>query len=330
MPEPTTETIESSSAVLSCDNSSQDVENPTFNAKFSDKSKLPTSPPSLSLDDSSVAISAPTESNNKSDNSSDLILKEQPCVKSNEVKMEKSVSNCESNAVMNVITDSQAENAALETAVCSLETMSQIATASTRSHNPSNEQDTVLRPNLCSFSASIPEEHHPEQSSIHPSRNITYQPSFSDLQDEYLHQICSRIGSNIKSDAFVPDIVTHNVSGDIDGSLCVIHPQTFQGADSFLTPHDKSAWSSTSSIATRPNTDNVSSMSKFTTRFGKSSDEGNRVVHETGASGVQGYIQGVDYKSNFEMENLSSTSHDASAEVCRTKKDILAFKSTAV
>ena len=79
MPEPTTETIESSSAVLSCDNSSQDVENPTFNAKFSDKSKLPTSPPSLSLDDSSVAISAPTESNNKSEFTNTFHLKFYVC-----------------------------------------------------------------------------------------------------------------------------------------------------------------------------------------------------------------------------------------------------------
>ena len=189
----------------------------------------------------------------------------------------------------------------------------------------------------------MPEENSQQSSSTHYARNISYQPSFSDLQDEYLHQICSQIGSNIQSDAFVPDIVTHNVPGNVDGKLCVIHPQTFQGADSLLSmnkptmphlsPHDKSAWSSTSSISTRPNTDNLSSMSKFTTRFGfsgRSTHDGNIGAHETAASESKEYDERKDNKSNLEMKHLSSSPRNTSAEVSRTKKDIVAFKSTAV
>ena len=69
MPEQTTETIESPSAVLSCDNSSQDVGNTNINAKNPDKSNSSTCPPPLSSRDSSVANSASTDSNSKSDNS---------------------------------------------------------------------------------------------------------------------------------------------------------------------------------------------------------------------------------------------------------------------
>ena len=367
MPETTTDTNESSSTVLSCDNSSQDVENSKSNAKYSNESKLLTCPPPLSFDDIKVETPDSTESNNKSDNSSVnqplvstsisktteiktssreiekcLSSKDKVCAQLDKKNFGKQLTNCESETVFigkNCTRNN--EEAGLEGTAASQ--VLQMPSTFCGTQNASSE--TVIMPltNFCSSSASIPEENCNQSSSTHPTGNLSYQPSFSDLQDEYLHQICSRIGSNIQSDAFVPDIITHGVPGNVDGNICVINPQTFQGADSFLSmnkpitphlsPHDKSAWSSTSSIATRPNTDNSSSMSKFTTRFGSSGrmyHEGNRKVSETGASESKGHMTGEDNKSNLEMSTLSSNLQNASAEASRNKKDIIAFKSTAV
>ena len=329
MPEPRTETNESSSTVLSCDNSSQDVVNSNHNAKYSNESKLPTSPPPLLFDDARVEKSASTESNDKSDNSSVNL------------QVVAALTNCEPEPdSIGKICPSRYEMGDSEDVPSSPKPNLQTSSTSCENQKTSSGQD---QSNFCSSSITMPEENSQQSSSTHYARNISYQPSFSDLQDEYLHQICSQIGSNIQSDAFVPDIVTHNVPGNVDGKLCVIHPQTFQGADSLLSmnkptmphlsPHDKSAWSSTSSISTRPNTDNLSSMSKFTTRFGfsgRSTHDGNIGAHETAASESKEYNERKDNKSNLEMKHLSSSPRNTSAEVSRTKKDIVAFKSTAV
>ena len=369
MPEKTNETIESSSTVLSCDNSSQDVENTNMNAKKSDKSKSSASPPPLTFHDSSVANSESSDTNSKRDNScanhplnSNQIAGTQEaiqCLMDNEKCLDVGEKDCldleASNCAKPVtnVGSSSASNAKtcflkkdgtdLAIVISSSKPASQTASELTGLNTPSTELELMPISNYCASSSAITEESFPQASSTHSSRNITYQPSFSSLQDEYLHEICSRIGSNVDRDAYIPDIVTHNVSGNIDGKLCVIHPQTFQGADStfnksksdtpHLSPYDKSAGSSTSSIATRPNTDNQSSMSKVTTRFGASrrnAFEGGRMADQTGAPEFEGYIQGMDNKSNLEMKNLSCSPHNVNTEVSRTKKDIITFKSTAV
>ena len=113
------------------------------------------------------------------------------------------------------------------------------------------------------------------------TKEIVQQPSFSSLQDEYFHEMITRIGTDVDNDKYVQDISTLSESSDRDRIICVMAPYpTKGGVDCVLdidqtklntpqvSPHEKSAWSSTSSISTRPNTDNPSSMSNVITRFG--------------------------------------------------------------
>jgi len=178
------------------------------------------------------------------------------------------------------------------------------------------------------------------------TKEIVQQPSFSSLQDEYFHEMITRIGTDVdNNDEYVQDTSTLSESSDRDRIVCVMAPYpTKGGTDCVLdidqtklntpqvSPHEKSAWSSTSSISTRPNTDNPSSMSNVITRFGapRKNQRANtaddicehrpsQLQKNTTDSGNQSYS-----KDNF----LSP--HVKISENSSKKTDAKTFKSTAV
>ena len=177
------------------------------------------------------------------------------------------------------------------------------------------------------------------------TKDIVQQPSFSSLQDEYFHEMITRIGTDVDNDRYVQDISTLSEFSDRDRIICVMaHHPTKGGADCVLdidqtklimpqvSPHEKSAWSSTSSISTRPNTDNPSSMSNVMTRFGapRKNQRANtaddmcehrpsQLQNDTTDSGNQSYSKDSFLSPHVKISENSSKKTDAKT-----------FKSTAV
>ena len=177
------------------------------------------------------------------------------------------------------------------------------------------------------------------------TKEIVQQPSFSSLQDEYFHEMITRIGTDVDNDKYVQDISTLSESSDRDRIICVMAPYpTKGGTDCVLdidqtklntpqvSPHEKSAWSSTSSISTRPNTDNPSSMSNVITRFGapRKNQRANaaddmcehrpsQLQNDTTDSGNQSYSKDSFLSPHVKISENSSKKTDAKT-----------FKSTAV
>ena len=368
MPEKSNETILSSSTESSCDRHTlQDSKNTDDNAKCSNNVSLPTSPPPLSFVDTSLTPSSLKEANNKSDNSAvkqafcssqeidqlSMQEKEEPhCFniceqkpterKLNEKCFDDSILDHHSHSKLHFkpISDRNPISELEPTKFYQLPTHKKSFIGA---NNPSNEFE--LQP-LSTFSAScksVPEDSFPPAPLEHTSKYFSNQPSFSDLQDEYLHEIITRIGTDIDSDAYVPDNVSPNVFSDNDRKDYVTYPQNIKGADCLtisdkgkLSPlhgssHEKSAWSSTSSIATKPNTDNLSSMSKIITRFGASRQhpqEGTGEDYKVGASQLQNNPTVMVAESSNIEEKMVLPSLESSNT--GKKIDIKTFKSTAV
>jgi hypothetical protein len=375
VPEKSNETILSSSTESSCDRHKlQDSKNTDDNAKCSDNSSLPTSPPPLLFVDTSLTPSSLNESNIKSDNSAvkqplkkgqtcstqdidqlSMQEKEEPhCFniceqkpsgrKLDEKHFDDSILDHHSHSILHLkLTSDQNPISEIEPT-----TFYQLPTAKTSStfigaNNPSNEFE--LQP-LSTFSASctaVPEHSFPPAPLRHTSTYFSNQPSFSVSQDEYLHGIITRIGTDIDSDAYEPDKAASSVFTDNDRKDFVKIPQDIKGADRLTTadkdklrplqgsPHEKSAWSSTSSIATNPNTDNQSSMSKVITRFGASRQhpqEGTGEDYNVGSSQLQNNpTVMVAESSNIEKKRLSTSLESSNTG---KKTDMKTFKSTAV
>ena len=376
MPEKSTETILSSSTESSCDRHKlQDSKNPDDNAKCSNNTSLPTSPPPLSFVDTSLTPSSVKEDNNKSDNSAvnqplkqlqiystqeidqiSMQEKEEPhCFniceqkpsdrKLNEKRLDDSILEHHSHRTLHFkLTSDRNPLSELDPTTFYQSQTRKTSSTLITANNPSNEFE--LQP-LSTFSASytsVPEPSFPPAPLEHTTKYVSNQPSFSDLQDEYFHEIINRIGTNIDAEKFVPDNISTGVlSSDNDRKDCVTYPQTIKGADCLTTadkdkqsplhgsPHEKSAWSSTSSIATKPNTDNLSSMSKIITRFGASRQhpqEGTGEDYNVGASQLQNTpTVMVAESSNIENKTLSTSLESSNKG---NKADIKTFKSTAV
>ena len=369
MPEITTENNNSSSIVSSCNIATLQDDKDNDNAKCLDKSLLPTSPPLFPSADTNLTSASSSESNIKSDssvvkqpfkqmdmtqenqgqstqaNESFYVINEQkPLQKLSEKKLDDLNTNPKSRIASDV------NSICREDENVDFEQVKSYPLPTTKSslsctYNPSNPTELQSFPVLSteekfkSKTASL-------QSPCDPmSTNIFQQPSFSDLQDEYFHEMITRIGTDITSAVSVPDNTTPSVASDTKRKTCVTVPHTTQGADCIsttdnnklftqqLSPHEKSACSSTSSIATRPNTDNVSSMSMIVTKFGASSKKPNEYTgddYKAGAGQFQNYPTGVSTDTNTKTNTLSPNIHDSKKETSGDRKDIKTFKSTAV
>ena len=228
MPDKTSELINSSSALLSGNDNSLHEKNVYDVAKCSENLNVSSSNPTASSKDENVVTLPSTDNSLHRDSTS---VK----TKSKEIKQECDEKESETRGSSNLyMPDLQL--------------------------NVSNEQQKLCEPG---------------------TKEIVQQPSFSSLQDEYFHEMITRIGTDVDNDKYVQDISTLSESSDRDRIICVMAPYpTKGGVDCVLdidqtklntpqvSPHEKSAWSSTSSISTRPNTDNPSSMSNVITRFG--------------------------------------------------------------
>ena len=372
MPEQTSNTINSSSDVLYDDNDLIQDEKVNDHAKFFDKSPLAASPPPMSTGDTSVTHSSLVESDYKSDMSAVMkTLRESEngsCKKIKELSTEidgsqLTFTTCEqksshkadtkvsedsiikrkSSGTSHVETIQQQEEIfdryhALPRPLQSSATSS--STAST--NNISTEFELHPLPPSSTTGKSF-QGNSSSKDSLNPSsKNIFQQPSFSDLQDEYFHEMITRIGSNIVSDESTPVVLSNKST-----KICVIASPTIKGADCILTtdkctsstpqisPHEKSTWSSTSSIATRPNTDNPSSMSRVTTRFGTSKncphEDASKNYKVVGAPQFQNYPSEVGIELHSEIKGLSHNIKDSKREPpANDENDIKTFKSTAV
>ena len=228
MPDKTSELINSSSALLSGNDNSLHEKNVYDVAKCSENLNVSSSHPTVSSKDEQV-VTLPSADNSLHRDSTSVKTK------SKEIKQECDEKESETRGSSNLyMPDLQLD--------------------------VSNEQQKLCEPG---------------------TKEIVQQPSFSSLQDEYFHEMITRIGTDVDNDKYVQDISTLSESSDRDRIICVMAPYpTKGGVDCVLdidqtklntpqvSPHEKSAWSSTSSISTRPNTDNPSSMSNVITRFG--------------------------------------------------------------
>lgn len=375
MPEKTTETINSSSSVSSYVNVLLQDGKVNDNAKCSETPSLPASPPQLSIVDTKLTPSTSLESNYKSDSSavkrplkesqlgsseetkklSTLVEREQQSLSINEKKpsrivdakiLDDSIIKQEWCSTSHVKTSQKEdERFALDQVKSYRFPLSTTGSSFTSTNNPSAEFELHPLPPFSTIGKYLPRNPSPQDSLNPISKNIFHQSSFTDLQDEYFHEMINRIGTNIDPDVFVPDDSTPVVLSDKDKIICVIAPKSIKGADCILTadkskpsapevsPHEKSTWSSASSIATRPNIDNPSSMSRVMTRFGASRNnphEDTSKNYKVGASQFQNYPSGVAIESNPEMYRLSHNVKDSKKEVSTNKNDIKTFKSTAV
>ena len=292
MPDKTSELINSSSALLSDNDNSLHEKNVYDVAKCLENLNVSSSYPTVSSKDEHIVTLAPADNSLHRDSTS---VK----TKSKEIKQEFDEKELETRGSANpCMPDLQL--------------------------NVSNEQQKLCEPG---------------------TKEIVQQPSFSSLQDEYFHEMITRIGTDVDNDKYVQDTSTLSESSDRDRIICVMAPYpTKGGVDCVLdidqtklntpqvSPHEKSAWSSTSSISTRPNTDNPSSMSNVITRFGapRKNQRANtaddicehrpsQLQKNTTDSGNQSYS-----KDNF----LSP--HVKISENSSKKTDAKTFKSTAV
>ena len=222
--------------------------------------------------------------------------------------------------------------------------------------NSSNPSEIELLPILSTTEGlkSIPSS---SKSPCDPtSRNIVPQISFSDVQDKYFHSMITRIATN--TDEFsVPD-TPPTISSDLGRQICVTTiPQIIKGADCTLTTNNSmpfiqpttcacsptimSAWSSASSVATRTNTDNHSSMSLIVTNFSASKKKSSKEY--TGDDGTTSALRiprnptavtrdDINTEDNtvvsMEMhQNIAASSRNTSKS---SKNKVKTFKSTAV
>ena len=293
MPDKTSELINSSSTLLSGNDNSLHEKNVYDVAKCSENLNVSSSHPTVSSKDDHI-VTLPSSDNSLHRDSTSVKTK------SKEIKQE-------------------CDEKDLETRGSSNSCMPDLQL------NVSNEQQKLCEPG---------------------TKEIVQQPSFSSLQDEYFHEMITRIGTDVdNNDEYVQDTSTLSESSDRDRIVCVMAPYPTKGSvDCVLdidqtklntpqvSPHEKSAWSSTSSISTRPNTDNPSSMSNVITRFGapRKNQRANtaddicehrpsQLQKNTTDSGNQSYS-----KDNF----LSP--HVKISENSSKKTDAKTFKSTAV
>ena len=293
MPDKTSELINSSSTLLSGNDKSLHEKNVFDVAKCSENLNVSSSHPTVSSKDDHI-VTLPSSDNSLHRDSTSVKTK------SKEIKQE-------------------CDEKDLETRGSSNSCMPDLQL------NVSNEQQKLCEPG---------------------TKEIVQQPSFSSLQDEYFHEMITRIGTDVdNNDEYVQDTSTLSESSDRDRIVCVMAPYPTKGSvDCVLdidqtklntpqvSPHEKSAWSSTSSISTRPNTDNPSSMSNVITRFGapRKNQRANtaddmcehrpsQLQNDTTDSGNQSYS-----KDNF----LSP--HVKISENSSKKTDAKTFKSTAV
>lgn len=293
MPDKTSELINSSSTLLSGNDKSLHEKNVFDVAKCSENLNVSSSHPTVSSKDDHI-VTLPSSDNSLHRDSTSVKTK------SKEIKQE-------------------CDEKDLETRGSSNSCMPDLQL------NVSNEQQKLCEPG---------------------TKEIVQQPSFSSLQDEYFHEMITRIGTDVdNNDEYVQDTSTLSESSDRDRIVCVMAPYPTKGSvDCVLdidqtklntpqvSPHEKSAWSSTSSISTRPNTDNPSSMSNVITRFGapRKNQRANtaddicehrpsQLQKNTTDSGNQSYS-----KDNF----LSP--HVKISENSSKKTDAKTFKSTAV
>ena len=293
MPDKTSELINSSSTLLSGNDKSLHEKNVFDVAKCSENLNVSSSHPTVSSKDDHI-VTLPSSDNSLHRDSTSVKTK------SKEIKQE-------------------CDEKDLETRGSSNSCMPDLQL------NVSNEQQKLCEPG---------------------TKEIVQQPSFSSLQDEYFHEMITRIGTDVdNNDEYVQDTSTLSESSDRDRIVCVMAPYPTKGSvDCVLdidqtklntpqvSPHEKSAWSSTSSISTRPNTDNPSSMSNVITRFGaprknqtaNAADDmcehrPSQLQNDTTDSGNQSYS-----KDNF----LSP--HVKISENSSKKTDAKTFKSTAV
>ena len=292
MPDKTSELINSSSALLSGNDNSLHERNVYDVAKCSENLNVSSSNPTVSSKDEHIVTLAPADNSLHRDSTS---VK----TKSKEIKQE-------------------CDEKELETRGSSNPYMPDLQI------NVSNEQQKLCEPG---------------------TKEIVQQPSFSSLQDEYFHEMITRIGTDVDNDKYVQDISTLSESSGRDRIICVMAPYpTKGGVDCVLdidqtklntpqvSPHEKSAWSSTSSISTRPNTDNPSSMSNVITRFGaprknqtaNAADDmcehrPSQLQNDTTDSGNQSYSKDSFLSPHVKISENSSKKTDAKT-----------FKSTAV
>ena len=293
MPDKTSELINSSSTLLSGNDKSLHEKNVFDVAKCSENLNVSSSHPTVSSKDDHI-VTLPSSDNSLHRDSTSVKTK------SKEIKQE-------------------CDEKDLETRGSSNSCMPDLQL------NVSNEQQKLCEPG---------------------TKEIVQQPSFSSLQDEYFHEMITRIGTDVdNNDEYVQDTSTLFESSDRDRIVCVMAPYPTKGSvDCVLdidqtklntpqvSPHEKSAWSSTSSISTRPNTDNPSSMSNVITRFGapRKNQRANpaddmcehrpsQLQNDTTDSGNQSYSKDSFLSPHVKISENSSKKTDAKT-----------FKSTAV
>ena len=293
MPDKTSELINSSSTLLSGNDKSLHEKNVFDVAKCSENLNVSSSHPTVSSKDDHI-VTLPSSDNSLHRDSTSVKTK------SKEIKQE-------------------CDEKDLETRGSSNSCMPDLQL------NVSNEQQKLCEPG---------------------TKEIVQQPSFSSLQDEYFHEMITRIGTDVdNNDEYVQDTSTLSESSDRDRIVCVMAPYPTKGSvDCVLdidqtklntpqvSPHEKSAWSSTSSISTRPNTDNPSSMSNVITRFGapRKNQRANpaddmcehrpsQLQNDTTDSGNQSYSKDSFLSPHVKISENSSKKTDAKT-----------FKSTAV
>ena len=292
MPDKTSELTNSSSTLLSGNDNSKHEKNVYDVAKCSENSNVSSSHPTDSSKDEHVVTLPPAPNSLHRDSTS---VK----TKSKEIKQE-------------------CDEKELETRGSSTSCMPELQL------NVSNEQQKLCEPG---------------------TKEIVQQPSFSSLQDEYFHEMITRIGTDVDNDKYVQDISTLSESSDGDRIICVMAPYpTKGGVDCVLdidqtklntpqvSPHEKSAWSSTSSISTRPNTDNPSSMSNIITRFGATRKNQRANTADNMSENRPSHLQNdtTDRGNRSHSKDSFLSPHVKISENSSKKTNAKQYKSTAV
>ena len=375
MPEITTETTHSSSPVSSCYNVTLPDGKDSDNAKCLDNSfciinPLPvsdadTKPKSTSLFEcngkrDSIASKSligecpkniTNEKNAKSAKANEslvLIHKSSPPPKLFEKDMDctrKGCASCNPTDVNNIHkTDNNVDIAQVKCCALPITTTS----SSSFINTPSSSLQIHPTPLLSNI-----DKHKSATSSLHStceftSQNVFRHPSFSKSQDEYFHEMITRIGTDINPEDFVPDNSIHSLPSEPKRNTCVTVPQTIQAAECISTtenrnlrkqqilPHERSDWSSTSSVATRPKADKLASKSTQGTKFGTTKKQDyagpDYIEYEyiVGDSQFQDISITVASETKSRLKPLSPKIHHIQEETSTDIKENKTFKSTAV